>query len=185
MSADAKGKFHLTEYVPSLVHDAILFKWFTDLIQRDEFEETFYRQPMSLSKFFEMFAPPTRLFFKVDSSANLIFAAWGDPFVNSTTYAIYAHRSVRTVKSGLIFVEESHNRLFEKTSLILAITRYPKVVDQLQRLGYNRVGQIPVLYGGVTLLSLTIEDWQHRTIYSIERSPEWLVEGAVKVAEVL
>lgn len=169
-------KLTLIQYQQGLIHDGLLIKWFIDLIAKDEYEKTFYQQPQSIKEFYDIFSPPTKLVFAVGQDAQIVFASWGVHYANSIIYNVYADPAIRTVKTGLRLIEESHDFFFDSTMLVLAVTRYPKVVDQLQRLGYNQVGWIPALYGGVTLLSLTLDDWRKRSVHSIERSSEWAVE---------
>jgi len=158
------------------MNDALLFKWYSSMLNTNELESTM--MPADLSSFMLFFRPPQALFFKAESNS-IWFAAWFSPLLNSAAFGIWVDKQHRSSKSALKAGEEILEFGLKHNKVLVGVTAQEKLLDGHRRMGYTVLGEIPGLHTKkVWVVYLTREGFINREMRLYMRSKREEVKEA-------
>jgi hypothetical protein len=158
-------------YIPSFINDAILANWYKHLIDTDEFYTLFTDCHKPLSKFYEIFKPPTILAFTVDEAGELWAAMWFAPYDGyggkSATVSAWTREDYRGTPKARETGGFCYAMSFRVWDVLVSITKHEGLLGNLRKVGYNIVGSIPHLVNGedAWILYMTKEDFENSPRY--------------------
>lgn len=161
----------LIRYDGSINHDYLLARWHQELVETNELLTTFSEQAAPLGAFMGYFRDKVGLWFAVDNN-RITYAVWYEPVMSGvflSTWCAIDYRRHRTLPLRFESVLDAATQLWP---VILCVTRQPHLFPEMQKFGFQYVGEIPGLWDGTTisLLQLTRQAFDQRTALGHARS---------------
>jgi len=169
--AEKARELGITIYIPSYDHDAALARWYKHLVDSGEYEMLFAEAFKPLSKFYQMFAPPTVTAFAVDDMGEIWATMWINPLDGYGSKTASVSAWTRGDRRGTPEAREAggfcYSMAFEVWDLLISITRHEKLLHNLRQVGYHIVGNIPGFVDGNDgwVLYLTKENFKNSLRY--------------------
>lgn len=152
-------------YNRSFEHDALMLKWYQELLQTGDFDVTFMPSAKPLSRWLGIFRS-CQLVFDCDE-AGIWWAGWFEPTFGGAMYAMWCRKDKRHT-----IANTAHTLLALESGLvnwpvIFSLTIQPHLIEAQSRLGYNVVGEVPGLWEerSAWLLVLTRNNFEQGAFY--------------------
>lgn len=129
---------------------AMLLQGMWARMERDgDIDAGFMSDSHILTRFFEIYRPPTQCFFDMDEDG-IYFAVWFAPFLSSMWQGLWVREDKR--KSPGVFKSWIGvlNDVLEHIPVIIGITKRPELLEPHKKLGYDISMAIPEIYEGKT-----------------------------------
>ncbi len=130
-------------------HSMLLQQMWATMEQAGDIEAGFMSDSHIITRFFEIFRPPTQCFIDIDDDG-IFFAMWFAPFLSTMWQGLWFREDKRRSKAVLKNMTEVLNEIFIHIPVIIAITKKPDLLELLRNLGYDISMAIPEIYEGNT-----------------------------------
>lgn len=138
--------------------DILIAQVWRNLMETGEIENLVYGRAKTLAGFLEIFRVPGRAVAECDEELGIWFVGWVEPAFEGAFYCQWIHPNRRHGVAALTATLESMGHFLEKYPVLLGVTKQHRLVKEHVRLGYRKVGEIPLLWGPLTqLLCLTVD----------------------------
>ena len=134
-------------YQPSAEADALLLQMYIKLSQAGELGSVFLPANLSLSRFYQIFQPPTVLLMDANEDLGLWFAMWVEPIGSGAFVGVWVDPAKRQSSDTLLNVVRAHRLFLVECEVLIAATSQQRLLEPFKRLGYTTVGCIPGLWG--------------------------------------
>ena len=159
-------------YIPDYNNDVLLANWYKHLIDSDEFYTLFTDNHKSLSKFYELFRPPTVLVYTLSDAGDIQATMWVTPYDGyggkSAAVSAWTHKDIRGTAKARETGGFCYQMAFEVWDVLVSITKQEGLLRNLREVGYNIVGSIPNLVNGedAWILYITKENFEKSKRYA-------------------
>ena len=128
-------------------HTMLMIGMWGRMSQDGDIDTGFMSETHIITRFFQIFAPPTQTFIDMDDEG-IFFAAWFQPFLSGFWQGLWVRSDKR--KSPKVFKNwiDVLNQVFEHTNIILGITKRHELLEPHSKLGYDISMVIPDIYEG-------------------------------------
>lgn len=144
----------LIEYEPSPFNDLLLLQWHSYLIATGDIAKVLPIEDLCLSGFYNDMRT-SKLVFKYTKELGIWYAAIIRHALGGGQFDMWVHPNRRCGKGWLQAMEEAVEYGFKHYSVLLGLTPQKKVLDELLRMGYIHVGEIPYLWDGTEPIYIT------------------------------
>lgn len=154
----------LVEYVPCVLHDALMAQWYNVMLQRDELGKLFIEKSHSLSGFYDAIRRPTQTLFYVGAEG-VWFVAMLTPHYAGASFDMWVHPGRRKSKAWVRAMCAALEVGFERYPVLVGLTAQENLLDDHVRMGYVVVGEVPKLWNGESplwLMHITKESYEAR-----------------------
>jgi len=129
-------------------HEFLLVSWYTTLrADPDELNKLLFPNLHNLTALLNWAAHQVKFFFDMDA-AGLTCAAWLAPVLSGAEAGAWLRKDQRKSYSSAIFMNRFYKVALEAFPVIIGITCQPELEKVHLMLGYEKVGEVPYLYGG-------------------------------------
>ncbi len=130
-------------------HSMLLQGMWARMEQDGDIEAGFMSDSHIITRFFEIFRPPTQSFFLMDEDG-IYFMCWFYPFLSGMWQGLWIREDKRKAPSVFKAWIGVLNDVLEHTPIILGITKRHELLEPHKKLGYDISMAIPELYEGKT-----------------------------------
>lgn len=130
-------------------HAMLLQQMWATMEQAGDIEAGFMSDSHIVTRFFEIFRPPTQGFFEMDDKG-IYFATWFSPFLSSMWQGLWIREDKRRSPTVFKSAFELLNEVFREVPVIIGITKRAELLESLKELGYDISMAIPEIYEGKT-----------------------------------
>jgi len=136
----------LTIYEPGINSDLLVLSWWHHMATSGALEQTFSASMAPCSAFMSEMRR-CALVYEADVEG-FWFTAWYDVALAGAYHHAWIRADRRASKSALRAMIESLHFGLERWPVLISVTKQPKVVEQINRLGFVTLGDIPSIFDG-------------------------------------
>ena len=135
-------------YVPSTESDILILNWYMEMAQSDDFEQTFSAEFAPCSAFM---AAMTRSLVLYEADEKGIWGVvWFDRLMCGGAFGLWIRADKRVHSTTLPFILDALESGLEKFPVLLLVTKQRNVIEQAERIGFQKIGDIPWIFDGET-----------------------------------
>ena len=144
--------------------EPLLVNWYSEMLTSGEHYQTFTPELRYLSTFLEFFKHPNRRLIYAADKGGIWFAFWIESHMSGAFFGLWGRADRRASLTMLKNLQACFYLAFKAVTVLIAVTKQPKLRTQLERLGAQYGMTIPALWDGdsVEVYTMTRDQWNKR-----------------------